>query len=74
MPRHVGLLRILQLVELLRQSSCTLAELSKEFGVTERTIRRDLDLLNRTHLYAIRQDAFGYHLSSVPPSHQEARP
>lgn len=44
-------LRLMEMVELLRDRPRTVEELAERFGVTERTIRRDLDELRSEPSY-----------------------
>lgn len=43
--RNVALVRVLRLMRMLRQPA-TIHELAEQLGVTTRTVRRDLELLN----------------------------
>jgi predicted DNA-binding transcriptional regulator YafY len=49
MARNKQLVRCLQLQRALRRAFRTLDSLAQEFGVTTRTIRRDLDALEEAH-------------------------
>lgn len=45
MRRHATLTRTWQLLQALQARRCTLHELARDLGVTDRTIRRDLEAL-----------------------------
>jgi len=44
--RNAALVRVLRIAERLRGGSCSLEELARDFGVSMRTVRRDLDALD----------------------------
>lgn len=44
--RNAGVIRVLQMSQLLRAGRRSLDELAGQFGVTTRTVRRDLELLS----------------------------
>lgn len=48
--RSAGLVRLLQMVEVLKASRWTRAQLALEFQVTGRTVLRDLEILTRVGL------------------------
>lgn len=45
MARNVALVRVLRMVERLREKRWTVYELADEFNVTSRTVRRDIDVM-----------------------------
>ena len=52
---HDKLIRVLQMVWLLQNDDCTVDELAERFGVSRRTIYRDLKLLDEAELPLVSQ-------------------
>lgn len=60
MPRHIGLRRILRLIDELQVTPTPLEDLAREHGVTTRTIRRDLETIHAVGPYRVRHEASGF--------------